>query len=51
MVSQTTTVSVEPLSRLIGKRLLVGITYVEADGSATHQVQFVGVVIEVAVTL
>jgi hypothetical protein len=33
------------MSELIGKRLLVGITYVDADGAVTDQVQFVGVVI------
>jgi hypothetical protein len=38
----------EQLSRLVGHRLLVGITYLDADGEVTAAQQFCGRVLEVA---
>ena len=39
--------SVSPLSQMVGKRLLVGITYLAEDGRVRDQVQFVGEVVAV----
>jgi len=39
--------TVEDLDELIGRRLLVGITYVDAEGEVVDQLQFAGIVREV----
>jgi hypothetical protein len=35
---------IEDLSTMLGRRILVGITYVDVDGQPEHKVQFAGIV-------